>query len=257
MEATGTHGSGRRLRSLALVLALTAVLLVPASASAFEVESLNGYGNNLAHPTWGEAGSEYQRLAPARYADGMGEMITGPNPRYISNRIMQLARRGPLLRAQRERTGCWVWGQFLDHTFGRAEIGPEQAPISFNAADPLESFSDTLGYIPFNRAPSPPGPGTGPGTRASRVNTEGSYIDAAAVYGNSQSRLEWLRSGPDNGKPGKPGAEAAAPARLPAARVRPPRRRTAPRRWSRKGPSNMNRRTLSSPATCAPTRTPS
>ena len=92
---------------------------------------------------------------------------------------------------------AWVWGQFLDHTFGRAEIGPEQAPISFNASDPLESFSDTLGYIPFNRdPPSPPAPVPGPASPRQQVNTMGSYIDAASVYGNTQKRLEWMRTGP-------------------------------------------------------------
>ena len=91
---------------------------------------------------------------------------------------------------------AWVWGQFLDHTFGRAEIGSEQAPIPFSSSDPLESFSDTLGYIPFNRDAVAAGTVPGPGNPRQQVNTMGSYIDAASVYGNTQKRLEWMRTGP-------------------------------------------------------------
>ena len=220
MEATATHGPGRCVRAVLAVLALVAALAAPACASAFEVESLNGSGNNLAHLAWGQAGSQYQRLAPARYADGVGAMTPGPNPRYISNRVMNPL--GVDLFSERNVSAwAWVWGQFLDHTFGRAEVGPEQAPISFNAADPLESFSDTLGYIPFNRTAVAPGTGTGPGNPRQQVNTMGSYIDAASVYGNTQKRLEWMRTGPDNGKPEKMGAKLLLPRDyLPSASAR-------------------------------------
>ncbi len=210
MDVTGQHRPSRCLRALLPALAVIAALAVPASASAFEVESLNGSGNNLAHPTWGEAGSEYQRLAPARYADGVGAMVAGPNPRYVSNRIMNPL--GVDLFSERNVSEwAWVWGQFLDHTFGRAEVGTEEANIPFNSADPLESFSDTLGYIPFTRDTFAQGTGTGPGNPRQQVNTMGSYIDAASVYGNMKKRLEWLRTGPDDGKPEKLGAKLLLP----------------------------------------------
>ena len=37
-----------------------------------EVQSLDGSGNNRAHPRWGRAGLPYSRVAQARYADGRG-----------------------------------------------------------------------------------------------------------------------------------------------------------------------------------------
>ncbi|MEV0128310.1 peroxidase family protein [Dactylosporangium sp. NPDC050688] len=41
-----------------------------------EVQSLDGSGNNRAHPRWGRAGQAYRRVAPARYADGCGARTT-------------------------------------------------------------------------------------------------------------------------------------------------------------------------------------
>src|SRR5262245_15154467 len=37
--------------------------------SDVDVQSLDGRGNNIAHPDWGRAGAPYSRIAPARYAD--------------------------------------------------------------------------------------------------------------------------------------------------------------------------------------------
>src|SRR5262249_2209999 len=54
-----------------------------------------------------------------------------------------------------------------------------------------------LGVIDFSRTPA--APGTGQITPRQQVNTLSSYIDADAVYGNSQQRLEWLRAGPVDG----------------------------------------------------------
>ena len=209
MEGTRTERTGRRLRWAVATLAALA-LLVPGSASAFEVESLNGSANNLAHPSWGEAGTAYQRLAPARYSDGAGTMASGPNPRYISNRVFN-SLRVDLFSERNVSQWVWVWGQFVDHTFGRAQPGSEEAAIAFNASDPLEEFSDTLGIIPFTRDAVMPGTGTGPGNPRQQVNTMGSYIDGAAVYGNTQQRLEWMRTGPDTGNPAKAGAKLLLP----------------------------------------------
>ncbi len=229
----GTRGCRARsaaVAALACAGLLLAAPVTPASAkrhaavrtagAAMEVESLDGSANNAAHPTWGEAGSAYLRLAPARYADGAGAMAGGPNPRYVSNRIFNSL--GVDLYSERNLSQwVWAWGQFLDHTFGRAETGDEEAPIPFDAADPLESFSDTLGAIPFTRSAVLAGTGTSAANPREQVNTVGSHIDGSAIYGSSPKRLEWLRTGPDNGKPGTAGAELLMPRKyLPAATAR-------------------------------------
>src|SRR5438477_3041038 len=83
------YRSARRRRSIAIVfgaLLLAAGTLFAAApfASAglgFEVQSLDGSGNNLAHPEWGKAGTDYPRLLAARYADGHSALVNGPNIR--------------------------------------------------------------------------------------------------------------------------------------------------------------------------------
>ena len=219
MEGTKTRTMGRRVRAAVVILAALAAV-VPGSAAAFEAESLNGSSNNVAHPSWGEAGTAYQRLAPPRYSDGAGAMASGPNPRYLSNRVFNSL--GVDLFSERNVSQWgWVWGQFVDHTFGRAQPGSEEAPIAFNAGDPLEEFSDTLGMIPFTRDAVMPGTGTGAGNPRQQVNTMGSYIDGAAVYGNTQQRLEWMRTGPDTGNAAKAGAKLLLPhGYLPTATAR-------------------------------------
>ena len=81
----------------------------------------------------------------------------------------------------------WVWGQFLDHNFELAEGGSEEMPISVNQNDPLESFSDTLGMIPFDRDAPAPGSGTSARNPRQQINTVPSYIDGYAIYGGTQS----------------------------------------------------------------------
>lgn len=46
---------------------------------------------------------------------------------------------------------AWVWGQSLDHTFGDALSGTEEADIAFDSSDPLEGFTDSSGVIVFQR----------------------------------------------------------------------------------------------------------
>ncbi|MGO9488136.1 MAG: peroxidase family protein [Solirubrobacteraceae bacterium] len=204
------RAAGRRALAT-LAGALLAALLLAAQAAAasppvsFEVPSLNGTGNNLAHPSWGAAGTPYQRLAPANYADGVGAMVGGPNPRYVSNRVFN-SLGVDIFSPRNVSQWAWVWGQFVDHTIERAEPGSEEANISFEANDPLERFTDTLGVIPFTRNAVAPGTGTGAGNPRQQVNMVNSYIDGAALYGSSQSRLEWMRTGPDNGNPAAAGA---------------------------------------------------
>jgi hypothetical protein len=163
------------------------------AAVSFETETLNGAGNNVAHPTWGTAGSAYTRVGAARYADGHSQPVAGPNSRYVSNRVFNDVNQN-VFSEHRATQMAWTWGQFLDHTFGLAQGGTETANIPFNSADPLERFTDTLGYVPFTRDAAVAGTGTTNARQA--VNTINSYLDASAVYGGTPQREEWLRSGP-------------------------------------------------------------
>jgi hypothetical protein len=160
------------------------------------VETLNGSGNNLAHPEWGQAERPYSRVAPPNYADGIGEMVEGPSPRYVSNRVFN--DRGQNVFSENGVTQwAFTWGQFLDHTIGLRRSGGEIAPIPFDPSDPLEDFTNDLGSIDFERSSA--ASGTGISSPREQVNTVSSYLDGWAVYGGTAKRLDWLREGPLDG----------------------------------------------------------
>jgi len=185
-----------------IVAAVIVALAVAAGASAFgapPTRTLDGSGNNLRHPDWGQTNTQYIRVANPNYADGVGQPVSGPSPRYISNRIFNDEGQN-LFSENGETQWGWAWGQFLDHTFGLADETPaENLPIPFDKTDPLEEFQDDLGAIDFTRTPAAPGTGTSKQNPRQQVNTVSSYIDAFSVYGGTDARLEWLRTGPVDG----------------------------------------------------------
>jgi hypothetical protein len=209
----------------AIVLALTAAGVSPAAGLRFTPENLNGAGNNRAHPSWGQAGTRYLRLTAPRYANGIGQMVSGPNPRYVSDRIFN-SLGVDLFSARYVSQWGWVWGQFLDHTFGLAEAGRQSAPISFNAADPLEGYRSNSATMAFTRDAVAPGSGTSRRDPRAQINTVASYIDASAVYGESRARLDWLLKGPDDGRLADSTPQLMLPGGyLPTARARSAARR--------------------------------
>ena len=184
-------------RSLLLTACVLGLAALTSSAEAFEARTLDGSGNNRAHPDWGRAGTPYLRVTPPRYADGAGEPAAGPSPRYVSNRIFNDIGQD-LFSPRRVSQWAWTWGQFLDHGFGLAQSGDERRPIAFDAADPLERFRNDTGPMTMRRNAAAPDTGTTAAPRQ-QVNTVSSYIDGWAVYGGTPERLEWLREGPVNG----------------------------------------------------------
>lgn len=203
------HRSHRARRRTAVALVLTAALAggslttdavaqsgparpngtQPAGGARIVVPTLDGSGNNQQRPSQGAAGRPYTRVAAAAYADGTAAMAGGPSPRYISNRIFNDTGQN-IFSARGVSQWAWAWGQFLDHTLGLAQEGTEAADLPFDAADPLETFTNDFGAISFTRDAA-----ATTGTRQ-QVNTVSSYLDAWNVYGGSEARLEWLREGP-------------------------------------------------------------
>ena len=112
-------------------LAALLVLVPIASGVSSSTRSTDGSGNNARNPNWGQAGTQYIRLAPANYADGVAKPVAGPNTRYVSNRIFN-DRSQNLFSENNVSQWGFVWGQFMDHTFGlRQEAGGEDASIPF------------------------------------------------------------------------------------------------------------------------------
>jgi hypothetical protein len=191
----------RRYVLWTMVIAAVAAIVGAGSVSAdsFSGRTLDGSGNNAAHPTWGQAGTPYLRVAAPNYADGIGKMVSGPSPRYISNRIFNDVGQNLFSENDISQWG-WAWGQFIDHDIGlRDERSAENADMPYDKHDPLESFSNDVGSVAFSRTPA--APGTGVTTPRQQINTISSFIDASNVYGVTNSRLDWLRSGSVDGDP--------------------------------------------------------
>ena len=92
-----------------------------------------------------------------------------------------------------------MWGQFIDHTISLREGGDEELVVPYDSDDPLEEFTNDLGAIATTRSAA--SDGTGDDTAREQTNTVSSYIDAFAVYGGSDERLDWLREGSVDGDP--------------------------------------------------------
>ena len=204
----------KRLSIVAVLLAVTIGLVAiayPTQAQEWQSyrqflrdRTLDGSSNNLRDWQLGMAGTPFTRVDDAAYADAVSEMESGPDPRYISNRIFNDLAENIFSESGVTHWG-FVWGQFIDHTIGLRQGGEEAALIPFAADDPLESFENDLGAIAFDRSAA--APGTGDTSPREQVNTLSSYIDAFAVYGGSEERLDWLRVGPLDGDPSNNAAE--------------------------------------------------
>ncbi len=176
------------------------------SCSSSRFARSTGAATTSSIPDWGKAGTPYVHVAPANFADGISQPVSGPPARYISNRIFNDV--GQNLFSENGSTQwVWTWGQFLDHTFGlRNETPAENMPISFDQNDPLESFTDDLGQIDFARTPAAPGTGTSRQNPRQQINTVPSFIDGFPIYGGTNARLDWLLNGPDDGNLADSGA---------------------------------------------------
>jgi hypothetical protein len=185
------------LSTILLVLLLPVVGAGSGTADSFASRTLDGSNNNLTHPMWGEAGTPYARVLPANYADGIGKMVPGPSPRYISNRIFNDVGQNLFSENDISQWG-WAWGQFIDHDIGlRDETPAEDASMPYDKHDSLESFNNDVGSIAAARTPA--APGTGVTSPRQQINTLSSFIDGSQVYGVTNARLDWLRTGPVNG----------------------------------------------------------
>jgi len=226
MRATARPGSARvwRRRSLGLTLvALTTISAVsvarPAAAEdggasdapilgIWEVQSLSGVNNNEFFPHTGQAGVNYFRVASPRYADGLSRPVAGPNSRLISNRVFNDVHQN-LFSERRVTQWGFTWGQFIDHTIGLRDDVGTTANIPFSTTDTLETFTDSLGVVPFVRSKA--ASGTGVNNARQQANTVSTWIDASAVYGDTDTRLDWLREGTVDGNPDNNGANLLMP----------------------------------------------
>lgn len=164
------------------------------------VEPINGVGNNVAHPTWGAAGTNFTRIGPANYADGIsaanGQNL--PSARTISNLLANQDLNGVEQDLSNNRNmSDWVyaWGQFIDHDIDLTQSGDTSMNIAIPAGDPtFDPTSQGNLSMPFTRSAIAPGTGTSTSNPAQQVNQDTSFIDGSMIYGSDATTAAALRT---------------------------------------------------------------
>lgn len=178
-----------RIRSLLAIGATLACFGLSSAALSQPFRTINGNGNNVSNPSWGQADIALQRLSPNGYPDGLGETFlqppARPNARAISNALF--AQDTVIDSARGLSSGVWQWGQFLDHDI---DLSPG------NTAEPhmiMAPANDPYGMsmIPMHRSAV----SSGNGELRQQTNAITSYIDGSNVYGSDLDRANALRSG--------------------------------------------------------------
>ncbi len=164
---------------------------------AQEFRTINGTNNNLANPLWGSQGHQLSVITDIAYADGVnapgGE--TRPNPRVISNTLFD---QFGLVNDQLSLSDyVWVFGQFLDHDITQVKNSAfEPALINVPIGDPwFDPFDGGEALIFMMRSAAIPGTGTSAANPRAFSNNITAFIDGSAVYGSTDDRAVWLRTG--------------------------------------------------------------
>ncbi|MBX3374760.1 MAG: hypothetical protein KF817_13085 [Phycisphaeraceae bacterium] len=184
------------MRTATRVAAAIAVTFTAAAFALAEERSMDGSGNNLDHPTWGQRQTRLRRAAGYAYADGVsapgGSKRAGT--RFISNTCG--AQPDNRLSARNLSDLHTLWGQFIDHDIDHTtDPGPAVVHIPVPAGDPwFDPAGEGDRTILLKRSVFDPASGTGPGNPREQFNMITSWIDASLVYGSDPFRATALRA---------------------------------------------------------------
>ena len=156
---------------------------------AADLRSIDGTGNNLANPSWGSAGTDLIRKAPAAYADGISAPVVGsparPSAREISNVISDQGDTD-IISDRQLSAMVYAWGQFLDHDLDlTGTASPSQSlPISVPKGDPQFDPAGTgTKTIPLSRSAFDAATGTSTSNPRQQVNSVTAWLDGSQIYG--------------------------------------------------------------------------
>jgi len=153
-----------------------------------EFRSIDGAQNNLAQPELNAAGTDFTRISPGHFQDGVIAPIEGANPREISNIVV--AGNGDLANPEGLSGMMYAWGQFIDHDLDLSmSDGVSHIDITIPEGDPTFMPGSTL---TLTRAVIDPETGT-PGSPATAVNSITGWLDASNVYGSDAETAASLR----------------------------------------------------------------
>ena len=169
----------------------------PAPAAMLPAESIDGTGNNAAHPTWGAVGADLLRLSPAAYGDGIATPSGAdrPSARLVSN-LLAASPAGGVTNDRDFTAFVYAWGQFLDHDMGLTDTATprERLPIAVPAGDPSFDPAGTgTMTISMSRSAWDPATGTATGSPRQQTNSITAFIDGSQVYGSDAARAAALR----------------------------------------------------------------
>jgi peroxidase len=157
-----------------------------------QFRTIDGSNNNLVNPTMNQAGTDFARVGPANFADGVDAMQPGPNPREISDIVVA---NGPDTHLEVNGVALsgmmYAWGQFVDHDLDLEKAGTNTADISIPvpAGDSLPQGT----IIPLTRVAIDPATGV-PGHPATAINTITGWLDGSQVYGSDAATAASLRT---------------------------------------------------------------
>ncbi len=158
--------------------------------------SIDGSGNNSAHPSWGAANTELLRDTPPGYEDGVSSMAgqSRPGAREISNGVVDQSAIGTTTNSVNASDWVWQWGQFIDHDL---DLTPgatpdEPANIAIPLGDPsFDPLSTGTQVMSFSRSVYS-NPASQPWREQANIIT--AYIDGSNVYGSDPVRAAYLRT---------------------------------------------------------------
>ncbi|OYD83603.1 peroxidase family protein [Azospirillum brasilense] len=155
-----------------------------------EFRTIDGSKNSRSDSDQNATGTAFARIAEARFADGVSDLVGGPNPRMISNVVV--GEGDPSVGNREGVSGMmYAWGQFVDHDLSRTlSDGETSIGIEVPNGDP-DFPSDSV--IRMTRAVIDEDSGTAPDNPAVAINAVTGWEDASMVYGSDADTADSLR----------------------------------------------------------------
>jgi hypothetical protein len=155
-----------------------------------DYRSFDGSQNNQSDPQLNAAGTEFGRIGPAHFADGISIPLGGNNPRTISNLVVG-AGDPDVANPEGVSAFMYAWGQFIDHdlTLTRTD-GVNDISVVVPDGDPVLAPGT---IIPITRAVIDPATGPGTSNPATAVNSSTAWLDASMIYGSDATTAANLR----------------------------------------------------------------